>query len=403
MYYEKILYSLQNLMHRKMRSWLTVLSILIGVMAVFALVSFGLGIKNYMDVLAQQAGTDKLFIYAKGAAAPGSDDNFVILKDELDFVAKINGVKQVTGMYAKTVSVSFKKQKKYTYVLGMDMSKADFILEAMNVEIIQGRPLKNDDIAKVVVGYNYLIENKIFKRPLKTGDTIYVNDNPVEVVGFFSEVGNPQDDAQVYLTDKGTESLFPSMKDRFGYAFVQAQRDQDTEQLADRIEEKLRKYKGQEKGKEDFFVQTFADAMQIFGNIISILNGVLVLIALISLVVASVNIMNTMYTAVLERTKEIGIMKAIGARNSNIFFIFVFESGFLGMVGGLLGILLGYIVASTGGAIAASAGYSLLKPFFPWYLSAGCVFFSFSLGAAAGLLPSYQASKLNPVDALRYE
>ena len=124
MYYEKILYSLQNLMHRKMRSWLTVLSILIGVMAVFALVSFGLGIKNYMDVLAQQAGTDKLFIYAKGAGAPGSDDNFVILKDELDFVAKINGVKQVTGMYAKTVSVSFKKQKKYVHQTSICKSDA---------------------------------------------------------------------------------------------------------------------------------------------------------------------------------------------------------------------------------------------------------------------------------------
>jgi putative ABC transport system permease protein len=403
MYYEKILYSLQNLMHRKMRSWLTVLSILIGVMAVYALVSFGLGIRSYMNVLAQDAGTDKLFIYAKGGGAPGLDENFVLLKDEIDFVSKINGVKQIAGMYTKVVSASFKKETIYTYVLGMDMSKGDFILESMGVDISEGRQLKSDDVTKIVLGYNYLFENKIFKRAIKTGDTVYINDRPVEVVGFFSEVGSAQDDAQVYLTDKGIESLFPSMKDRYAYAFVQAQKDQDIEQLADRIEEKLRKYKGQEKGKEDFYVQTFGDMMEIFGNIISILNGVLILIALISLVVASVNIMNTMYTAVLERTKEIGIMKAIGARNSNIFFIFVFESGFLGMVGGLLGILMGYIAASTGGAIAASAGYSLLKPVFPWYLSLGCVLFSFSLGAAAGLLPAYQASKLNPVDALRYE
>lgn len=400
---EQIGYSLQNLMHRKMRSWLTVLSILIGIMAVFALISFGLGIRKYMDVLAQQAGTDKLMIYAKGASVPGTDDKFVITKSDVDFVSKINGVKQIAGMYSKPVQITFKKEKKYTYLIGFDISKLDFILEAMSVHIIKGRQLKNDEIDKIVLGYNYQIENKVFKKAINLGDKVAINDNYFEVVGFFSEVGTAQDDAQVYLTAKGIESLFPSIKGKYGFVLVQAQKDVDTEQMADKIEEKLRKHKGQEKGKEDFFVQSFADALQIFGTIVTILNGVLVLIALISLVVASVNIMNTMYTAVLERTKEIGIMKAIGARNSNIFFIFVFESGFLGMVGGLFGIFFGYVLASIGGAIAAGAGYSLLKPIFPWYLSVGCVSFSFSLGAAAGLLPAYQASKQNPVDSLRYE
>ena len=127
------------------------------------------------------------------------------------------------------------------------------------------------------------------------------------------------------------------------------------------------------------------------------------LIALISLVVASVNIMNTMYTAVIERTKEIGVMKAIGARNSDILYIFIFESGFLGAVGGVLGVGLGYLVASAGGNIAAATGYSSIYPIFPWYLTAGCILFAFFVGAIAGIMPAVQASKLRPVDALRYE
>jgi putative ABC transport system permease protein len=400
---EQISYSLQNLMHRKMRSWLTIISILIGVMAVFALVSFGLGIKQYVDVLAQQAGTDKLFIYAKGTGAPGTNDNFVITKDQTDFVSKIIGVKQVAGMYSKPVQVTFKKEKKYTYLIAFDIAKADFVLEASSVHLFKGRLVKADENDKINLGYNFLVENKVFKKALKLGDKVEISGKTFEVVGFMSEAGNPQDDAQIYMDLKGMESIFPAIKDKYGFVYVQAQKNVDTEQLANRIEDKLRKYKGLEKGKEDFFVQTFADALAIFGTIVTILNGVLVLIALISLLVASVNIMNTMYTAVLERTKEIGIMKAIGARNSNIFFIFFFESGFLGMVGGLFGILLGYIVASTGGAIAAGAGYSLLKPIFPWYLSVGCVLFSFLLGAGSGLIPAYQASKQNPVDSLRYE
>jgi len=119
--------------------------------------------------------------------------------------------------------------------------------------------------------------------------------------------------------------------------------------------------------------------------------------------VAAVNIMNTMYTAVLERTKEIGIMKAIGSRNRYILMIFFFESGILGLIGGTIGILFGYGLAKMGGAIAAEAGYALLQPFFPWWLTVGCLTFAFLVGATSGFFPALQASKLKPVDALRYE
>ncbi len=110
-----------------------------------------------------------------------------------------------------------------------------------------------------------------------------------------------------------------------------------------------------------------------------------------------------MYTAVLERTKEIGIMKAIGARRRTILFTFIFESGLIGMIGGFWGVVLGWLIASAGGAAAASAGFSFLYPVFPWYLVIGCIGFSTMVGAGAGILPALQASGQKPVDALRYE
>ena len=174
-------------------------------------------------------------------------------------------------------------------------------------------------------------------------------------------------------------------------------------ELAERIKEKLRKHNNQEEGEENFFVQSFEDALQTFGNIITIINSVLVLIAVISMIVAFVNIMNTMYTAVLERTKEIGIMKSIGARNEFIRFIFVLEAGLLGFIGGILGVILGFIVAKIGGTTAANAGFSLLKPTFPIWLTLGCIAFATLVGACSGYFPARQASKLKPVDALRYE
>jgi putative ABC transport system permease protein len=116
-----------------------------------------------------------------------------------------------------------------------------------------------------------------------------------------------------------------------------------------------------------------------------------------------VNITNTMYTAVLERTKEIGIMKAIGARNSYILLIFFVESGVLGLLGGASGVLVGYALAKIGGSILSQVGYSGLQPYFPWWLTTGCLVFSFAIGAGSGFLPALQASKQKPVDALRYE
>ena len=143
--------------------------------------------------------------------------------------------------------------------------------------------------------------------------------------------------------------------------------------------------------------------METYSVIMNVLNGILFLIASISVVVAGVNIMNTMYTSILERTQEIGIMKSLGAKNSFILFTFMIESGILGLIGGILGIGLGYAIAKLGGFIAAQQGLARLQPTFPLWLIIGCLIFAFLIISLAGLLPSIRASKLKPVDALCYE
>jgi putative ABC transport system permease protein len=197
--------------------------------------------------------------------------------------------------------------------------------------------------------------------------------------------------------------LYDDIDGKWGYVMLSAAKGVNPGDLAEKIEEKLRKFKDQDEGKEDFFVQTFEDALETFSTILVVLNGVLILIALISLVVASVNIMNAMYTAVLERTNEIGLMKAVGARNEKILAIFVFESGFLGLVGGGLGVAVGWMISSAGGAAAAAGGFSSLQPTFPLWLIIGSLLFSFLIGAGSGFLPAWRASRLRPVEALRYE
>ncbi len=169
------------------------------------------------------------------------------------------------------------------------------------------------------------------------------------------------------------------------------------------MKKKVRKIRGVKEGEEDFSVQTPASIIE---NVNSVILGVQIfiyIIAGISLLVGGIGIMNTMYTAVVERTKEIGIMKSIGARNSTVFSLFFIESGFLGTIGGAVGALIGYLLA-TGLAFVGKMvlGSELISAHISPQLIIGSLLFSFVLGSFFGTLPAIGASRLNPVDALRY-
>jgi putative ABC transport system permease protein len=399
-------YILQNIRHRITRSTLTILSILIGIMAIYALVSFGQGVSKYVNDVAEKSGTDKLIAQPKGAGAPGTTGTYLTQKD-LELIKKTNGVSEATGMSTRQAQIKRTENDRgrYIFVAGLstDSSEVGLVKEAFTgIYVTKGRALKKGDRRKAMVGYNYQLPDKVFPKPLKLGDSILINDVPYDIIGFFGEIGNPQDDSNVYITYQDAQELFGFIE-QYDMIYIRADRTAVPADLAKRLEERLRKEKGQKEGQEDFYVQTFEQLLQTFGTVITILNAILVIIAGISVLVAAVNITNTMYTAVLERTKEIGIMKAVGARNSHILFIFFLEAGMLGLIGGVLGIMVGYGLAKIGQVFLAAIGYSLLKPYFPWWLTVGCLVFAFSIGAGSGLLPALQASHQKPVDALRYE
>ena len=401
-----IKYIIGNIRHRFTRSSLTILSILIGIMSIFVLISFGEGLRNYMNVMAKEMGTDKLIAQPKGFGPPGSTGVY-LTKDDLDFIKKQNGVSEATGAIVRQseVKIDEKKVGKWVFIMGMptEPNEQKLMEEAFaGYGILKGRAVKKGDENKVALGYNYMLANKVFSKPLKPGDNIFIKGKSFDIVGFYEEIGNPNDDANVYLANDVIKELFDT-GDNYDYIFIRTEKGANPTEVADKVEEKLRKKNGQKEGEEDFYVQSFEQLLETFGTVLLVLNSILVIIAGISVVVAAVNIMNTMYTAVLERTKEIGIMKSIGARNSYILLIFFIESGFLGLIGGAIGVLLGFGLAKLGGIAIAAAGYSFLQPYFPWWLIVGCLVFSFLVGAGSGFFPARAASRLKPVDALRYE
>ncbi|MBW2983587.1 ABC transporter permease [Candidatus Woesearchaeota archaeon] len=398
-------YSISNLWNRKLRSFLTILSILIGITAIFALVSFGQGINSYMESFGQEMGTDKIMVMPKDYLSAMEGSNILLSEDDLDFFKKMKGIDEAAGMKFASAKVKFKDfREKYPFVIGFSTESGEKrLIEEMfgGIGIEKGRALKKGDVLKATAGYSNSVPNKMFKKPVSVGDSVEINDVKVEVVGFYEEIGSPTDDAQYYISEEGFEEIFGEMD--YYMVLLRVAPDQDVPTLADRIKEKFRKRRGQKEGEEDFSVETYEQMMETFTNVILVLNGILVMVALISIIVAAVNIMNTMYTSILERTNEIGVMKSIGAKNRFILLIFMMESGILGLIGGSIGIGFGYVIAQFGGLIARNAGLGMLRPAYPLWLIIGCLLFAFVVGSGSGLLPSIQASRLNPVDALRYE
>jgi len=199
------------------------------------------------------------------------------------------------------------------------------------------------------------------------------------------------------------QELFDS-GERVDMIWVEIKKGENMKEISERVEKKLMSYREVDEKTIDFSILTPEEIMKTFGNILNILIAFLVGIGLISVLVGGIGIANTMYTSVLERRKEIGTMKAVGARNSDILLIFIIESGILGLIGGILGVGVGIGIAKGIEYVArVLIGADMLRGSMNPLIMIGSLSFAFIVGLISGFFPSYQASKLKPVDALRYE
>jgi putative ABC transport system permease protein len=397
---ESVKYSLKNIAHRKTRSILTIFSIFIGITTIFIFISFGQGLYDYVNSFTTGTSADKITVSPKGIGAPGMDDTFSFSERDLKAVERSAGVKEAGGAYMKVVEIEKNDILKYVMVASLDPKK-NLISELSNMKLFRGRELQSGDTKKVVLGYNYLLDDKIFPKKLDINDKITLNGEDFRVIGFYNEVGNPQDDSNVYLLPDTMKALFPNVT---GYAMIIARVDIESMNLTiSNVERNLRISRDVERGKEDYYVASFEELIKSYMSALNIVIGFVILIALISVLVSAINTANTMITSVLERTKEIGVLKAIGAKNSEIFNIFVFESGFLGAVAGILGVGAGFGITFVAGKILDNLGWGFLSPHYSITLFAGCVLFAMITGALSGVIPAVNASKTNVVDALRYE
>jgi len=397
-------FAVNSLLHRKIRSWLTMLGIFIGVAAFVAVFSLGDGLKL---VVASQFGvssTEVITVQAGGLTAagpPGTGVTNPLTNDDVDAIERLSSVELAIPRIILQGKMEFNDIIGVGYATNIpDGEDRKFIYEQLELEAESGRLLKDGDNKKVLLGYNFGTDRNGMGKAVRPGNTVLVNDVKFEVVGINKKKGSFILDNMVIMNDASLLGLMDD-PDRVDIIAVKVKESNLMDKAKADIEELLRKRRDVRKGEEDFSVQTPDAALS---SVNSVLTGVQVfisLIAIVAVVIGAIGIVNTMTTSVLERRRQIGIMKAIGARNKDIFWQFFIESGLMGLVGGFVGAVIGKLIGYAGTVgINAFAGASVSPG-----LSLGLISFtllgSFIIGALAGIVPALQAANEEPVDALR--
>ncbi len=380
------------------------IGIFIGVALVVGLISLGQGMQNAIVGQFSALGTNTIIIQAAGGGygPPGTMQSITIGKSDLRVVQKVAGVQEAFGRLIEPVTIVAKKKTTFGYMASIPNNPAERSLSLtipFEFVIAQGRMLGSNEKSGVIIG-DKLASSDAVGYPLRVGDKIMLDGKSFDVVGVLEKTGNPQYDTVFWLNEDVLRSLIGN-NDKYGLIVARVDNGKNVDTVKEAIAKALRRERNVKVGREDFSIQTAQETIDSLNKVLGAVKAVLIGIATISLLVGGVGITNTMYTSVLERTREIGIMKAIGATNNDILSIFLIESGVLGLAGGIVGIALGLGMAFLVQFLSSAGGGSaLIEAYVSVGLIVGALAFSFIVGAIAGVTPARQASRMKPVEAL---
>lgn len=400
---EYIKIAIKSLRRRPVRSWLTMIGVIIGIFLIISLLSLSEGVKTAIMQQLRMMGKDLIMIM------PGELTDIVttfiggleLTDDDIEAIKKAKGVDVVVPMTYKGEAMRHKGEKKTVLLCGVPIEDGlDLLRTDMGLGLEEGRwPIPGK--REIFVGY--LVPEDIFPE-MKVGAEVTVRGKQFKVVGILKSVGNKSDDSQVYVD----LDIFREITgERTGAKIVMAKAKPDylVEEVVENIKENLERTRKRKRGEDlpSYTVLSSDKITGIVGNVMNLMQVAIFGFASIAIVVGGIGIMNTMYTSVHERIREIGIMKAVGAKSKTIILIFLIEAGFFGLVGGIGGIVLGLGLAKIVEIYCQTQNLFLLKASITPQLILFGLAFSFIIGCLSGFFPAKKASKLKPVDALRYE
>jgi len=394
--------AIKNLRTRQLRSWLTILGIVIGVFLIMSLLSLSQGLKETVLKQLKAVGTDVIMIM------PGSINDLMttmmgsvkLTEEDLNIIKKTEGVELVIPNVYKGQLVKYEGASKLVILFGIDLKNSQFYQDNMGMKIAEGR-WPTSGKREILVGS--MVPTDIFPN-LKVGNKATIKGTQFEIVGILKSMGSKQDDSMVgidldiFRDITGERKGAPQAvaKIASGYNVNQVAKD-----IKANLEEGAKRRAGQE--ESSYSVLTSEALSGMVGSIMGIIQAVVFVFGGIAVLVGGIGIMNTMYTSVRERTKEIGILKAVGAKNQTIVLIFLMESGIIGLIGGLGGMIPGLGLAKLIQLVGqVHPVFYIEASITPGIVLFGLLF-SFGVGCLSGFFPARSAAKLKPVDALRYE
>ncbi len=398
-----------NLKHRSMRTWLTLMGVIIGVVAIMLMLGIGDGLKFSITKELDQFGAQNI------AITPGSLTSLIghstsasqgkLYLNDVDRIKRIPGVDFTSvGLPVSGKSIQYKDQEVNMIFYGFE---SDFFAKKVipQYKIERGRFFKDSETNVVIIGNAFA--NTVFDKPVNVGSNIYIGGEKFRVVGILQKIGGlggSNDDQTIIISYNDARKITDKMgtvgSDELGMIYVRVSEGFEPETVADRISFELRS--SHKVSEDDFTIITAEYLLEQVNSIIGVLNLFLGAVAGISLLVSAVGVSNTMFTAVLERTKEIGVMKSFGARDNQVMLMFLTESSLLCTFGGIVGVIISIIIILLFNSLSSVFAWGLEGVISPYVILLSLVF-SFVIGIIAGVFPALQAAKLNPIEALRYE
>ena len=401
--------ALESLAANKLRSSLTILGIVIGVASVIAMVSLGRGVQS--SVNSQMAGTGANQLNVFGFPDPGvRNPQPLTQEDGLAIASQLqsSGVRQVAGTIQGNGQVSYGSKSATSSIYGVTANFAS----VSNLTMIEGSFLAEEQLsgqsAVAVIGPR--LAKKLFDRERGiVGELLRIEGQPYRVIGVLESKGGgglsmtSTDDAMLLPISTARLRLAPRQyRSQVDTLVVEVASADQVQQATEAVKQMLRVRHRTPIGLDDFTIFVAKDLLDALSQVTGVLTIFLGGVAAISLLVGGIGIMNIMLVSVTERTREIGLRKALGARRRDILMQFLVESALLSLIGGLIGIFLGWLIGVVVAQVAA-ASQTNIQPEVGWDAILLATLFSSAIGVFFGFYPANRAAQLTPVEALRSE
>jgi putative ABC transport system permease protein len=397
--------SMRSLGKNKLRTLLTMMGIIIGVASVISMLAIGEGSKKNIQASISSMGTNSIMIIpgtiTQGGVRMEAGTSQTLKREDAEAIAeRCENVIYVSPLVSKGSQIVAGSENWQTIVMGVFNDY--FLIRNLNMKNGTGFSESDDrSAAKVCVIGKTIVNNLFGENSEPVGEVIRINRMPFKIIGILEEKGQNtfgQDQDDVILAPFSTVQKRMLSTTNVNMIIASAISEEQIEGAKEEITQLIRdRHKLSEKEEDDFTVRTQSDISNIFGSVSRVLTILLASIAGISLLVGGIGIMNIMLVSVTERTREIGIRLAVGAKSKDVLIQFMIESVFISFLGGIIGIVFGILVAVS---VAKFGGWPVSVTVFSILLS---FLFSAVVGVFFGWYPARKASNLNPIDALRYE